>query len=92
MNKLGQNTLFLSIIVGVAFFIFGMLIGNFIKPTVADTRNVTLSNGEAGLDCTNSSISDGNKATCLVVDISYPIYVYGIVSGLFAFIFARLLL
>jgi hypothetical protein len=72
MNKKGQ-TLFLSILIGVMLFIFGMLFLNYIKPEVSSSKLI-------GLDCTNPSISDGNKVTCLGVDLVMPSLIFSIVS------------
>lgn len=81
MNKRGQ-TLFLSILVGVMIFIFGMLFLNYIKPEVSTAKLISL-------DCTNPSISDGNKVTCLGVDLVIPALIFTIVSVAVGSILAR---
>ena len=72
MNKKGQNLIF-AIITGVMIFIAGMLFLNHIMDDVTLTRAV-------GLDCTNTTISDGNKVTCLGVDLVVPIFILTVVS------------
>jgi hypothetical protein len=72
MNKRGQN-LILAIIAAVMVFVAGMLFLNHIKDDVTLTR-VT------GLDCTNNSISDGNKLTCLGADLVVPVFILIVVS------------
>lgn len=81
MNKRGQ-TLFLSILVGVMLFIFGMLFLNYVKPEVSTAKLV-------GLDCSSPSISDGNKVTCIGVDLVIPALIFSIVSIAVASIIGR---
>ncbi len=81
MNKRGQAGL--SIMVAIMILIVGMSAINLLKPEVTTLRT------SAGLDCSNSSISDGNRMTCLVVDATIPwviITIFSVVGGL---IFAR---
>jgi len=86
MNNKGQNTLFFSIIVGVLIFLIGVIFVNFITPEVTNARNVD------NLDCTNSSISDGTKLGCLVVDIAVPYYIITIISMAGGIITSRFLI
>jgi hypothetical protein len=71
-NKKGQNLL-LAILTGVMIFMFGMLFMNHVPDDVSAARAI-------GLDCTNPTISDGNKVTCLAVDAVIPILFIAIVS------------
>lgn len=71
MNKKGSA--FLGVILAVAIFMFG---SQFIPP-VADTVLST----RVGLDCTNvAGITDGTKATCLVVDLGVPYFILTLIS------------
>ena len=83
MNKKGAG-MFLVVIIAVMVFFAGMLIMNFIKPVVDDTRT--------NLDCTNQSISDGAKLSCIGVDVSIPYFILVIVSVSVGIITARLLI
>ena len=71
MNKRGQNW-GLTIISAIMIFMMGMVVINLIKPEITNARS--------GLDCTNSSISDGNKLTCLGVDSTLPYFIMTIIS------------
>jgi NADH:ubiquinone oxidoreductase subunit 3 (subunit A) len=86
MNKKGQTTLGISIIVAITLFIVGMVAVNYLQPEVTRARSVT------GLDCTNSSISDGAKVTCLAVDIVVPYFMVLIISVAGGLITARFLI
>lgn len=70
MNKKAQSrTLALGIITGIFLFIVGMVFMNFIKDEVTRTRN------SDNLNCSDSSISDGSKLTCLTVDWVVPYFI-----------------
>lgn len=72
MNSKGQNFL-LALITAVFIFAAGMMFLNHIPDDVSAAKVI-------GLDCTNSTISDGNKATCLAADAVVPIVFLAIVS------------
>lgn len=76
MNKKGN--MFLGIILGLIIYISGVLFIPFITDDVTTTRN--------DLNCTNSSISDGNKLSCLAVDIVVPYIIWFFVSIAIGFI------
>ena len=76
MNNKGQ-TVFFSLIFAAMIFFAGMLIIDLIKDDVTTARD--------GLQCTNMSISDGAKTTCLIVDFAIPytfLLVFSLVGGL----------
>lgn len=85
MNKKGQ-TLGIAMIIGITLFIVGMMSINFIKDEVS-----TVVNAE-NLDCADSTISDGNKLTCLAVDLVVPYFIVLVLSTAGGIIAARLLL
>ena len=85
MNKRGQN-ITLALLAAVMIFVSGMLFLNHIKDDVSLTRTVT------GLDCTNTTISDGAKVTCLGVDLVIPIMMVTIVSVATGAILSRFLI
>lgn len=72
-NKKGSG-LILAIVFAAMIFVAGMLIVNHLKP------DITLVRGATGLDCTNTNVSDGTKATCLGVDLVIPIVIVAVVS------------
>jgi len=75
MNRKGQATLGLAIIVAITLFMVGMLSINFIKGEVTRTRD------SDNLNCAaTDDISDGTKLTCLVVDWVIPYFFIIIIS------------
>lgn len=83
MNNKGQ-TMFFSIIFAIMIFMCGMLMLDLIKPDISDAR--------VNLDCTNMSISDGTKVTCLATDVAVPYLFILIISVAGGLIFSRILL
>jgi hypothetical protein len=64
----GKNgNLFLGAVFMILFFMLGMWMLPFMKDEVTSART--------SLDCTNSSISDGNKVTCLTTDVTVPYFI-----------------
>jgi len=74
LNKKGQTAM-LGLMIGVFIFMLAMV---FIDP-LSDV--ITESRATAELDCSNSSISDGKKLTCLMVDLILP-YFIGVVIAI----------
>jgi len=68
MNRKGQVFL-VGLMLGIAAFMCAMV---FIDP-LADV--ITESRAVGQLDCSNASISDGQKSTCLLVDLTLPIFI-----------------
>ena len=83
MNKKAQN-LFIAIPLAILIFAVGMLSANFLKDEVTSFRT--------SMDCTNSTISDGAKASCLVGDLAMPYFIWGVVSLAGGIIISRFLL
>lgn len=70
MNKKGN--LFLAFVFAGFFFMMGMLMLPFMKDSISDSRT--------SLQCTNSSISDGGKLTCLTTDVGVPLFIIVILT------------
>lgn len=81
-NKKGQ-TLGLAVIIGITVFIVGIMTVNFIMPEVTRTRN------SDNLNCADTSISDGTRLTCLVVDVVVPYFIVAVVSVAVGVVTAR---
>jgi len=91
MNKIGQaraGSMGTAIIVALFLFIVGLMSINFITTEVTTARaSVT------GLDCANvAGISDGNKLTCLAVDLVVPYFIILIFSAAGGYITAKFLI
>ena len=73
MHKKGQG-IFVGIMIGIMIFIVAVIFIEPIKEVVIIARNTD------NLDCTNSSISTGNRMTCILVDM-YLFYFFGILMA-----------
>ncbi len=72
-----KGGLFIGFIFAMFFFMIGMWMLPFIQDQVSDART--------DINCSSTAISDGNKLTCLVVDIGIPYFIIAIlvfISGL----------
>lgn len=66
MNKKGS--VFLGLSLGIFIFIMGVLIMPFILDDISTTR--------VSLDCGNTTISNGNKLTCLFISAVNPYFIW----------------
>jgi len=73
----------LAVILAIFIFLVGMININFIKDEVTRARNA------ANLNCSDDSISDGTKLTCLAVDIVVPYFIILILSASGGLIIAK---
>lgn len=85
MNRVGAN-LFVAILIAAMIFTSGMLFTNYLKDEVTTARS------SSALDCSNSSISDGAKLTCLGTDLAIPIWIFWIIAAAGGAVAARLLI
>lgn len=83
MNRNGQ-TMLLGLMMGVFLFMLAMVFIEPIKDVISSVR------GTSQLDCNNSSISDGTKGTCLIVDLILPYFIITIVALAGGWITARI--
>lgn len=74
MNNMGQTAM-LGLMIGIFIFMLALVFINPLKVVIQEARGTTQ------LDCSNSSISDGNKMTCLLVDLILP-YFIGVVIAI----------
>ena len=74
-KKAGANLgIFAGAMTMIIVFIMAVQFIDPIKDQIIDARAVD------ALDCTNSSISTGNKATCIVVDWTLPYFIAMIIA------------
>ena len=71
MNKKGN--FMMTAIIALAFFMFGILIIGLLFPDIAIAKSVD------SLDCSNVTISSGNKLACLGVDGIVPAFIISLV-------------
>jgi hypothetical protein len=81
-NSKGQIAL-VSLMIGVFIFMLGMGFIDPIKDVISETRGVSQ------LDCSNNSITDGAKMTCLAVDLILPYFIVVVLGVAGAWISAR---
>lgn len=67
-NKKGQIAL-VSIMIGIFVFVLTIIFINPIAQTITEARSPTQ------LNCSSALISDGAKATCLIVDLILPYFI-----------------
>lgn len=73
MEKKAQ-VVFYGLMIAIVVIILGLVFAGPIKSFVDNARNTTSEFG-TGLDCTNSSITDYNKAACISTDLSLPYFI-----------------
>lgn len=73
MNR-KADTVFMGIVFGIMIFVAGTLFISFISDRVADLA------GSTGLNCDDSTISDGVKGACLITELVVPYFIIIIVS------------
>jgi len=73
MNGRGQVAL-LGFAIGIIIFLLGMSFINPLKDVLDETRAADQ------LDCANTSISDGQKMTCLVTDAFLPYFILAVLA------------
>lgn len=71
-KKKKKGSIMLTIISVLAFFMFGILIIGLLFPDISIARSPD------NLDCSNISISDGNKISCIIVDTVVPLWIVGL--------------
>jgi hypothetical protein len=84
VNNKGQMAL-VGLMIGVFIFLLGMTFINPMKDVITEVR------GAGQLDCSNSSISDGEKMTCLAVDLILPYFIVVVLAIAGAWISAKII-
>lgn len=73
-KRMGKKANFMmTAIIALAFFMFGILIIGLLFPDISIARSA------GGLDCSNLTISSGNKLACLGVDGIVPAFIISLV-------------
>ena len=85
MNNKAQGNVFVLLMIGIVFFVLGLAL----TPALTDVANEATSSDQ--LDCSNSSISDQNKAVCDSIDIQ-PFLFMGTIFGLAGVVLAGAIL
>ena len=80
MNKRGQ-TVFVAFMIGIVCFVLGLAL----SPAIKDVITSDTVSGVNGLDCSNSSITNQNKAVCTSLDLNIALFT-GLIFGLAGFL------
>lgn len=78
MNNKGQYAIY-TLMIGIVVLILALAFAPALKSFV-DTARLPSTNESIGLDCTNNSISDFDKATCVTTDLYLPYFILGLVG------------
>ena len=89
-NTKGQAFL-IALMIGVVFVIAALAFAPALKTNIDSARNVS-SDTSVGLDCSNSSITNFDKASCVIVDLYNPYFIGFLVFIGIAIISAKLLI
>ena len=77
MNGKGQVQIY-ALMLGLVVIILGLALAPAVKQSTDSARNAT--DGDTiGMDCSNESISNFDKATCMATDLSLFYWVGGII-------------
>lgn len=76
----------LTLVVVALLFLGGVMALNFMRDDVTTARSIS------GMDCTNASLSDGAKMTCLGIDIALPYFIITFLSVAGGLVFEKLTL
>lgn len=79
-SRRGQILLF-GMMVAVFVFIFAIITA----PVLKDMINY----GRAEMDCSNTSISTGEKITCIAIDLILPYFIGAVIFGAVAYLFIK---
>lgn len=90
LNNRGQ-AVFYTFMIALVVIILAIAFAPTLKQFTDSARNSS-SDTQVGLDCNNESISNFDKANCVVVDLGLPYFILGLI-GIAGVIFgAKLLL
>ena len=79
LNERGQTSIFFLFMLFVVVIILALALSPVLKSFTDDARNVS-DDTHVGLDCNNDSISNFDKANCVVQDISLPYFILGLIA------------
>lgn len=79
MNRKGQITILLNLAIAVSIFFLAYGFAPVLKQLNDEGRGPTTAT-TIGLDCTNATISDFDKANCVGQDIFNPLYTAAVLA------------
>lgn len=73
MNKRGQ-VIFVGFMIGLVILVLALALAPSVKNSTDVARNES-TNSSIGLDCSNESISNFDKASCIATDLMLPYFI-----------------
>jgi len=77
MNNKGSVIIY-GLMLGLTVLILALALAPSVQDFTTDARNVS-TNSSVGMDCSNSSISNFDKATCVVIDLNLFYFIGGLI-------------
>ena len=74
MNIKGQ-VVFYGMMLAIVVIVLALALAPVVGDFTDSARNKTTNLGGAGLDCSNSSISDYDRGACIITDLTLPYFI-----------------
>lgn len=91
LNKKGQ-VFFFSLMLGIIILVLALALAGPVKDTIDSARNGTTDEGQLGLNCSSTTISNFDKGACIVSDLTIFHFIGGLVFIAGAVLTARLVM
>jgi hypothetical protein len=73
--------LLLGMMIAIFVFIFAIIAAPVLKDMI--------DYGRTGMDCSNTSITTGQKMTCIAIDLILPYFIGSVIFGAVAYLFIK---
>jgi len=90
LNKKSQ-VFFYTLMLGILLIVLALGLSGSVKDIVDSARNETTSEGQLGLNCTSSDISNFDKGACIISDLTIFHFIGGIIFIAGAVMVARVM-
>jgi len=91
LNKKGQVFIY-SLMLGLIVLVLALALAGPVKDTIDSARNGTTDEGQLGLNCSSTTISNFDKGACIVSDLTIFHFIGGLVFIAGAVLTARLVM
>lgn len=90
MNNKGSVVIY-SFMVGLVIFVLALALAPPVSEFISSARNETTSFGTQGLNCTSDTISNYDKAACVVTDLNLFYFIGGLLFIAGAFVGSKII-
>ena len=90
LNKKAQ-VFFYTLMLGIMLIVLALALSGVVKDIVDSARSETTDEGQLGLNCTSTTISNFDKGACLVSDLTIFHFIGGIIFIAGAVMVARVM-